>query len=331
MFTERTSVGLDVHARSVAAAAIDGVTGELLQVRLTPSYEHIQSWVEQLHGPVAVTYEAGPTGFGLYRALTGAGIRCEVAAPSKLHRPAGGRVKTDAKDAVHLARLLRVDEITAVAIPTVAQEAARDLVRAREDCRRDLMSARHRRSKLLLRHGIVYYDGRAWTGPHDAWLRQARLPTPATRMAFDNDYEAVLSVQARRDRLDAAIEHDGCGQPSSPRWWHAWAACAASPPSPGSPWPWRSATGTGSPATPSAPSSASCRANTPPAPPYQVTRIRHAPKRWMSFRILTGGPVRHFAPASVPAAGPPPFDEASCSISSSRIDSRVRSPISCIR
>ena len=111
-----------LHPRSVAAAAIDGVTGELLQARLTPSHEHIRSWIADLHGPVAVTYEAGPTGFGLYRTLTEAGIRCAVAAPSKLHRPAGERVKTDAKDAVHLARLLRLDEITPVAIPTVAQE-----------------------------------------------------------------------------------------------------------------------------------------------------------------------------------------------------------------
>lgn len=153
MFTERTSVGLDVHARSVAAAAIDGVTGELLQTKLTPSYDHVRSWVRDLPGPVAVVYEAGPTGFGLYRALTAAGIRCEVAAPSKLQKPAGDRVKTDAKDAVHLARLLRLDEITPVAIPTVDQEAARDLVRSREDARGDLMRARHRLSKLLLRHG----------------------------------------------------------------------------------------------------------------------------------------------------------------------------------
>ena len=78
MFTERTSVGLDVHARSVAAAAIDGVTGELVQAKLTPSHEHIRSWVEKLPGPVAVAYEAGPTGFGLYRSLTAAGIRCVV-------------------------------------------------------------------------------------------------------------------------------------------------------------------------------------------------------------------------------------------------------------
>ena len=123
MFSERTSVGLDVHARSVAAAAIDGVTGELFQARLTPSYDHLRSWLADLPSPVAVAYEAGPTGFGLYRSLTAAGIRCEVAAPSKLQRPAGDRVKTDAKDAVHLARLLRLDEVTSVVIPTVEQEA----------------------------------------------------------------------------------------------------------------------------------------------------------------------------------------------------------------
>ena len=205
MFTERTSVGLDVHARSVAAAAIDGSTGELFQTKLTPAPDDIRSWIAELPGPVAVTYEAGPTGFGLYRSLTAAGIRCEVAAPSKLQRPAGDRVKTDAKDAIHLARLLRLDEITAVAVPTVEAESARDLVRAREAARGDLMRARHRLSKLLLRHGIVYYDGNAWTGKHDAWLRRQRFESPATQLAFESDYDTVLTVTARRDRLDTAI------------------------------------------------------------------------------------------------------------------------------
>jgi len=92
---------------------------------LTPSHEQIRSWLADLAGPVAVAYEAGPTGFGLSRALTAAGIRCEVVAPSKLQRPAGDRVKTDAKDVLHLARLLRLDEFTAVSIPTVDQENAR--------------------------------------------------------------------------------------------------------------------------------------------------------------------------------------------------------------
>ena len=205
MFIERTSVGLDVHARSVVAAAIDGVTGELFQSRLTPSYDHVLSWLAGLPGPVAVVYEAGPTGFGLFRALTAAGIRCEVVAPSKLQRPSGDRVKTDARDAVHLARLLRLDEVTAVAVPSVEQEAARDLVRAREDARGDLMRARHRLSKLLLRRGIVYDGGQAWTDAHDAWLRRLRFDSAGVQMAFESDYEAVLAVKARRDRLDRAI------------------------------------------------------------------------------------------------------------------------------
>jgi transposase len=205
VFIERMSVGLDVHARSVAAAAIDGVTGELVQARLTPGHDHIRSWIQQLPGPVAVTYEAGPTGFGLYRALTSAGVRCEVAAPSKLQRPAGDRVKTDAKDAVHLARLLRLDEITPVVIPSVEQEAARDLVRAREDCRGDLMRARHRLSKLLLRQGVVYSGGAAWTCTHETWLRRQHFDPPTTQLAFESDHDTVLAITARRDRLDAAI------------------------------------------------------------------------------------------------------------------------------
>ena len=110
---------------------------------------------------------------------------------------------------MHLARLLRMDEVTSVAIPSVEQEAARDLVRAREECRADLMRARHRLSKLLLRHGIVYYGGNAWTRRHDFWLRHEalpQLPSGPTRMSFDSNYEAVLATKARRERLDAEIE-----------------------------------------------------------------------------------------------------------------------------
>ncbi|BCO35368.1 hypothetical protein MHEC_18010 [Mycobacterium heckeshornense] len=94
-----------------------------------------------------------------------------VAAPSKLARPFGDRVETDARDAAHLARLLHSGQIVEVTVPTVTQEAARDLVRARDDCRRDLMTARHRLSKLLSRQGIVYSGGSAWTGRHELWPR----------------------------------------------------------------------------------------------------------------------------------------------------------------
>ena len=206
MFSERTSVGLDVHARSVVAAAIDGVTGELFRAKLTPAHDHVRGWIRDLPGPVAVTYEAGPTGFGLARVLRADGVRCVVAAPSKLQRPAGDRVKTDARDALHLAKLLRLGEIVEVTVPSVAQEAARDLVRAREDVRGDLMSARHRLSKMLLRQGIVYSGGKAWTGAHDAWLRQQRFELPGLKLAYETAYDTVVSTTDRRDRLDTAIE-----------------------------------------------------------------------------------------------------------------------------
>jgi len=205
VFGERTSVGLDVHARSVAAAAIDGQTGEVFKARLTPAYAEVLEWIGRLPGPCSVVYESGPTGFGLARALAAAGVRCEVAASSKLQRPAGDRVKTDARDALHLAKLLRLDEVTPVRIPTAAEEAARDLVRARESSRQDLMRARHRLSKLLLRHGIVYSGGKAWTTLHDRWLHQQHFDLAATQAAFDDAYETVALATARRARLDEKI------------------------------------------------------------------------------------------------------------------------------
>src|SRR4051794_5945769 len=151
-------------------------------------------WLDRLPGPVVVTYEAGPTGFGLARFLAGAGVECRVAAPSKLQRPAGDRGKTDARDALHLAKLLHLGEIVEVTLPSVSQEAARDLVSAREDVRSDLMGARHRLSKLLLRHGIVYYGGKAWTGAHDLWLRQQRFDQPGLQLAFETAYETVVGI-----------------------------------------------------------------------------------------------------------------------------------------
>lgn len=95
MNRERTSVGLDVHARSVVACGIDGDTGEVFRGRLCPQPEVVLAWLRELPGPVAVVYEAGPTGFGLARFLTGHSIACVVAAPSKLQRPSGDRIKTD--------------------------------------------------------------------------------------------------------------------------------------------------------------------------------------------------------------------------------------------
>jgi transposase len=202
---QRTSVGLDVHARSVMACGLDRDTGEVIERRLTPDDREILQWIGGLAQPVCVTYEAGPTGFGLARVLAAAGIECVVAAPSKLIRPAGDRVKTDARDAVLLARLLHLGQIVAVTVPSIEQEAARDLVRAREDCRADLMRTRHRLSKLLLRQGIVYTGGKPWTMTHERWLRRQRFTQSGLALSYDEAFDAMLVTRDRRDRLDAAI------------------------------------------------------------------------------------------------------------------------------
>ena len=205
MIVQGTSVGLDVHALSVVAHAIDEETGKIARARLCPAHEEVLGWLHQLRDPVRVTYEAGPTGFGLARAINDAGMECVVAAPSKLQRPAGDRVKTDARDAAHLARLLRLGEITEVRVPDRDIEAVRDLVRAREDARADLMRVRHRLSKLLLRQGIVYYGGTPWTCVHEQWLRRQRFDDIHLKAAFDHSFDAVLAATAARDRLDEQI------------------------------------------------------------------------------------------------------------------------------
>lgn len=213
MFSETTSLGLDVHARSIVAAAIDGATGELIERRFPNDPLAICQFATELakeHGPVRVIYEAGPTGFELARTLQDAGFLVLVAAPSKLLRPTGDRVKTDRKDAQLLARLDRAGDIVPVRIPTRSEESARDLVRSRDDARRDLMSARHRLGKLLLRHGCVFPGKTSWSLEHDAWLHRVRRGEllshgPGTVAAFDDGYDAVQHALARRDRLDHAI------------------------------------------------------------------------------------------------------------------------------
>ncbi len=215
-----TFVGLDVHARSVVAGLIDEDTGELRVTRAPHRTEELVGWLDGLADPVQVTYEAGPTGFGLARACQAAGIECLVAAPSLIARsPAGRGRKSDVSDAEHLARLLRAGELTGVRVPDPVDEAARDLVRAREDARADLMRARHRLSKLLLRHGLIYESGRAWTARHDSWLRAQRLEHPGARAALQDYYGAALDAGLRRDRLDQQITQ----MAAEPRW----AACVA--------------------------------------------------------------------------------------------------------
>src|SRR5207253_4751385 len=143
-----TWVGLDVHARSTHAAAIDRESGELSRARFAVGSDEVVAWLAQLPQPIHGCYEAGPTGYALYRACAAAGLRVEVVAPSKTPRAPGDRVKTDHKDAELLVRLLLAGSLKAVAVPTATFEAARDLARAREQARADLSRVRHRVLKL---------------------------------------------------------------------------------------------------------------------------------------------------------------------------------------
>lgn len=198
---ERWSVGLDVHARSISACALDLTTGELITARLASDTSGALQFVRELPGTTAVAYEAGPTGYGLARDLDSAQIRCVVAAPSKIARPAGDRVKTDKRDATLLARRLAAGDLVAVRVPTPTEEAARDLTRAHEDARTDLMTARHRASKLLLRHGILWSGGSAWGREHHAWLAHIHLDQSAAQDAFDDAHQEVLLLEARKKNL----------------------------------------------------------------------------------------------------------------------------------
>ncbi len=192
-----TSAGLDVHARSIDAAAICVATGELTRRRFGAAPEPVIGWLQDLPGPVHACYEAGPTGFGLQRALAGAGIRVDVVAPSKTPRAPGDRVKTDRKDAELLARLLLAGQLSAVRVPEAQMEARRELFRCHEQARGDLQRARHRASKLLLRHGRVWSEGSAWTQRHRSWLARQRFEHAESDLAYA-DYLAVVDAAVAR-------------------------------------------------------------------------------------------------------------------------------------
>jgi len=216
----RSWAGLDVHSAMVVAAVMDRESGELRMRRLPGATSDIVAFCAALPGPTRVAYEAGPTGFALARALAAVDVQCVIAAPGKIERPTSDRVKTDERDAQRLLRLLMIDGLHAVRVPSTQEEALRDLVRAREDVRGDLMRARHRMSKLLLRHD-VRFDGTAaaWTTHHRAWLGKVDLGEHGAQVTLIDYLGAIDALIIRRDTLEHAI---GELVPDSP-----WAATVA--------------------------------------------------------------------------------------------------------
>jgi transposase len=209
-----TWVGLDVHARSIHAAAIDSMSGELTRAKFACVQDTV-AWLAARSGPVRACYEAGPTGYGLYRAALAAGIGIEVIAPSKTPRGKGDRVKNDRKDAELLARLLMAGSLKTVTVPSVRVEAARELTRAHDACRQDLMNARHRVSKMLLRHGIIYPNPTAWTQTHRRWLAAQRFTDPLSDLAYADLLASMDGLTARKHALADRISEVAL----DPEWW----------------------------------------------------------------------------------------------------------------
>src|SRR6476619_867809 len=205
MAKARTLVGLDVHAAKIVAAVLDADTGELKSFAMKGDTLAAAGFCAGLPRPVRVAYEAGPTGYGLARELAKRRVDCVVAAPSKIPRASGDKIKTDARDAELIARLLLAGKLHPVRVPGPEEEALRDLVRARETLRLDLMRARHRRSKMLMRHGVQFDDGRAWTDRHRTWLKTVCLDWPAAQTTL-LDLEGVIDVLVHhRDHLEREI------------------------------------------------------------------------------------------------------------------------------
>ena len=203
-------IGMDVHKDSIAVAYIaqeHGAEVTYLGTIGTRQYDidnlirKMQSKAKQL----IFVYEAGPCGYWLYRYLTQKGHNCWVVAPSLIPKKAGDRVKTDRRDAVQLARLMRSGDLTPVYVPAVEDEAIRDLSRAREDAMQDLKAAKFRLKAFLLRHDIRYTGRANWSPAHLRWLSEVVCPTPAQQMVFQEYARAVSEHTERLQRFEQEL------------------------------------------------------------------------------------------------------------------------------
>jgi transposase len=221
MVKSTTIIAFDQHAgTTVAAVLLPGHRTPALHT-LTSDSATIVRFVERMRrqGAIACCYEAGPCGFELQRAVVARHVPCDVIAPALIPRRPGDRIKTDRRDAGQLAILYRAGALTAIHIPTEQEEAARDLLRCREDIRADLLRARHRLSKFLLRHGRRFTGTKkAWSQRYGTWLRTQTWPLPAleqTHAAYmravdeavarlrtvENDLRSLLDLEPLRTRV----------------------------------------------------------------------------------------------------------------------------------
>lgn len=211
MYEGITVIGLDVHKRSISVAIRhpggQGLEEEQLPHERGAVARWARRWKRKSGGKLICVYEAGACGYALQRQLQALGVACEVIAPSLVPRKPGERIKTDRRDARKLAEYLASGHLTPVRPPSPAEEAARDLCRAREDAKQDRMRCRHRLSKFLLRRGRSYASGlRAWTAAHRDWLKNLSFDDPWEQAVFDDYRLAVEQIDARIEALDRQIE-----------------------------------------------------------------------------------------------------------------------------
>lgn len=203
-------IGLDVHQKSIAIAVAEGGPfGDIHELGTIPhDIPRLLRRIEPLgeSGRLHVAYEAGPTGYGLARALKERGMDCVVVAPSKTPQRSGDRVKTDRRDAIKLARYLRSNELVAVEIPSREREALRDLVRAREDVMRAQHKARQQLLSFLLRHGREWAKKSRWTQPHLQWIKSQRFDNVAQTLTLCDYTDEVLRLTQRLKYLEGCVE-----------------------------------------------------------------------------------------------------------------------------
>lgn len=204
----KVHVGLDVHKDSISVGAADAGRGP---ARLVGKVPHDVGKLMKLLGRVGapehlhLVYEAGPTGYGLQRALAQAGYCCEMIAPSQIPRRAGDRVKTDGRDCIQLAECSRAGQLRAVWIPLPADEAIRDLSRAREDAVNSRTQARHQLKGFLLRHGLRFAGKTSWTKAYANWLGSLSFADQPAQTAFTEYWLALQAADARIERLTNAL------------------------------------------------------------------------------------------------------------------------------
>jgi transposase len=203
-----TYVGIDAHKKDLFIAMLRGVDQAPVSWTVPNEPQAVKRLVRKLErdapGPVRVCYEAGPCGYALQRQMTTPRVECQVIAPALIPRKPGERIKTNRRDARKLVELHRAGLLTEVQPPTPADEAVRDLCRARDDAREDLQRSRHRLGKLLLRRGL-HFSGRNWTKAHRQWIDRLAWAHAPERVVVDDYLLAIDHLEARLIELDARL------------------------------------------------------------------------------------------------------------------------------